>query len=52
MSRISTALGYPSIVVGNFSNEMLGLFRNQGKAQGLFIDEAPTAPIGLRPCFH
>ncbi len=38
--------GYPSIIVGNFSNEMLGLFRNQGKAQGLFIDEAPTAPIG------
>jgi enediyne biosynthesis protein E4 len=38
--------GYPSIIVGNFSNEMLGVFRNQGKAEGLFIDEAPSSPIG------
>jgi enediyne biosynthesis protein E4 len=38
--------GYPSIIVGNFSNEMLAVFRNQGKAEGLFIDEAPSSPIG------
>ncbi len=36
--------GLPSIIVGNFSNEMLALFRNQGK--GLFIDEAPSSNIG------
>lgn len=36
--------GYPSIIVGNFSNEMLGLYHNEG--QGLFIDEAPTSTIG------
>lgn len=38
--------GYPSIAVGNFSNEMVGLFHNEGKAGGLFIDEATSAPIG------
>ncbi len=36
--------GNPSIVVGNFSNEMLAIFRNQGN--GLFIDEAPSSNIG------
>jgi enediyne biosynthesis protein E4 len=36
--------GNPSIVVGNFSNEMLAIFRNQG--QGLFIDEAPASNVG------
>lgn len=38
--------GYPSIAVGNFSNEMIALFHNEGKAGGLFIDEAPRMPIG------
>jgi enediyne biosynthesis protein E4 len=36
--------GNPSIIVGNFSNDMLALFRNQGK--GLFIDQAPSSNIG------
>lgn len=37
--------GYPSLIVGNFSNETLGLFHNEGKS-GLFIDEAPSMAIG------
>lgn len=36
--------GFPSIIVGNFSNEGLALFRNQGK--GLFIDEGPSTNVG------
>jgi len=36
--------GFPSIIVGNFSNEGLALFRNQGK--GLFIDEGPSSNVG------
>jgi hypothetical protein len=36
--------GHPSIIVGNFSNEMLAIFRNQGN--GLFIDEAPSTNVG------
>ena len=35
--------GRPSLVIGNFSNEMMALYHNEGN--GLFIDEAPT----LRP---
>jgi len=38
--------GYPSLVIGNFSNEMLGLYHNEGKAGGLFIDEAPSSTVG------
>lgn len=38
--------GYPSIIVGNFSNEMLAIFRNEGKAEGLFTDEAPASNVG------
>lgn len=38
--------GYPSIIVGNFSNDMLALFRNEGKGAGLFTDEAPATNIG------
>lgn len=38
------ASGYPSLVVGNFSNEMIGLYHNE-KA-GVFIDEAPATSIG------
>jgi enediyne biosynthesis protein E4 len=36
--------GRASLIVGNFSNEMLGLYHNEGT--GLFIDEAPTSTIG------
>jgi hypothetical protein len=36
--------GYPSLLIGNFSNEMLGLYHNEGT--GLFIDEAPSSTVG------
>ncbi|MCI0416109.1 CRTAC1 family protein, partial [bacterium] len=36
--------GYPSLLIGNFSNEMLGLYHNEGT--GLFIDEAPASTVG------
>jgi len=36
--------GRPSIIVGNFSNEMMALYHNEGK--GLFIDDAPRLAIG------
>ena len=36
--------GMPSLVVTNFSNEMVGLYRNQG--HGFFIDEAPRSTVG------
>ena len=36
--------GRQSIVIGNFSNEMMALYANQGN--GLFIDEAPNSTIG------
>jgi len=36
--------GRESLIIGNFSNEMLGLYHNEGK--GLFIDDAPRAGIG------
>ncbi len=38
--------GRPSLVIGNFSNEMMALYRNEGN--GLFIDEAPTSTVGRR----
>lgn len=38
------ASGRPSLVIGNFSTEMLGLYHNEGG--GLFIDEAPRSEIG------
>ena len=37
--------GFPSLIVGNFSNEMLGVYHNEGKS-GLFIDEAPASTLG------
>ncbi len=37
--------GYPSLIIGNFSNEMLGFYHNEGKS-GLFIDEAPASTLG------
>jgi hypothetical protein len=36
--------GRPSLVIGNFSNEMMALYHNEGT--GLFIDEAPASTIG------
>ena len=36
--------GRQSLVVGNFSNEMMGLYTNEGN--GLFIDEAPRSTVG------
>ena len=36
--------GRPSIVVGNFSNEMLALYHNEGN--GLFVDDAPPSALG------
>jgi enediyne biosynthesis protein E4 len=36
--------GHPSLIVGNFSNQMLGLYHNEGS--GLFVDEAPRSTVG------
>ncbi|MBC8165658.1 MAG: CRTAC1 family protein [Bryobacteraceae bacterium] len=36
--------GRPHLLVGNFSNQMLGLYHNEGG--GLFVDEAPRSPVG------
>ncbi|MSV27318.1 MAG: CRTAC1 family protein [Bryobacterales bacterium] len=36
--------GRPHLLVGNFSNQMIGLYHNEGT--GLFVDEAPTSTIG------
>jgi len=36
--------GNPSILISNFSNQMLSLFHNEG--HGLFVDAAPTSEIG------
>ncbi len=36
--------GRQSIVIGNFSNEMMALYTNEGN--GLYVDEAPASTIG------
>jgi hypothetical protein len=36
--------GRPSLIIGNFANEMMALYHNEGK--GLFIDEAPRSALG------
>ncbi len=36
--------GRPHLLVGNFSNQMLGLYHNEGT--GLFVDEAPSSAVG------
>jgi enediyne biosynthesis protein E4 len=36
--------GRASLIIGNFSNEMMALYHNEGN--GLFIDEAPTSTVG------
>jgi enediyne biosynthesis protein E4 len=36
--------GNPSVIITNFSNQMLALYHNEGN--GLFVDEAPRSPVG------
>lgn len=36
--------GRPSLVIGNFSNQMMALYHNEGN--GLFIDDAPKSAVG------
>ena len=36
--------GHPHLLVGNFANQMLGLFHNEGN--GFFVDEAPSSTVG------
>jgi len=36
--------GYPSLLITNFSNQMISLYHNEGK--GLFVDEAPRSEVG------
>jgi enediyne biosynthesis protein E4 len=36
--------GRPSIIITNFSNQMMSLYHNEGN--GLFVDEAPQSSIG------
>lgn len=36
--------GRPHLLVGNFSNEMLALYHNEGN--GIFVDEAPASTVG------
>ena len=36
--------GRPDFVVGNFQNQMIALYRNEGN--GLFADVAPPSPVG------
>ena len=38
--------GFPSVLVTNFSNEMLALYHNEGN--GLFVDEAPRSEVGRK----
>jgi uncharacterized protein YndB with AHSA1/START domain len=36
--------GRPHLLVGNFTNEMLALYHNEGS--GVFVDEAPSSTVG------
>jgi hypothetical protein len=36
--------GRPDLLVGNFSNQMIGLYHNEGN--GFFVDEAPSSTVG------
>ena len=38
--------GRPSIIIGNFSNQMMALYHNEGG--GLFVDEAPRSEVGRK----
>ena len=44
MPPTTTAPGRPHLVIGNFSNEMITLYHNEGT--GLFVDEAPASAVG------
>jgi len=41
--------GRPSIIITNFSNQMISLYHNEGN--GLFVDEAPRSEIGRASLF-
>src|ERR1022692_3690168 len=41
---VMTPAGARTCWGGNFSNQMLGLYHNEGN--GLFVDEAPSSPVG------
>jgi hypothetical protein len=36
--------GHPSVLISNFSNQMVSLYHNEGN--GLFVDEAPQSEVG------
>lgn len=36
--------GRPALLVGNFSNQMLALYHNEGN--GIFVDESPSSELG------
>ncbi len=36
--------GHPALLIGNFANQMMALYRNNGS--GLFVDTASSGPIG------
>jgi hypothetical protein len=36
--------GHASLAIGNFSNQMIALYHNEGN--GLFVDEAPSSEVG------
>jgi hypothetical protein len=36
--------GRPHLLIGNFSNQMLGLYHNEGN--GIFVDRAPASAVG------
>ncbi len=38
--------GRPSIIIGNFSNQMMALYHNEGNT--LFVDEAPRSEVGRK----
>jgi len=42
--------GKPGLIIGNFTNESMALYRNEGN--GLFTDEAPNSGIGKFPRNH
>ncbi len=44
MRPITIAPGRMHLLVGNFSNQMLGLYHNEGN--NLFVDEAPRSAVG------
>jgi hypothetical protein len=41
--------GRPHVLIGNFANQMLGLYHNEGN--GFFVDEAPSSTVGRSSLF-